>query len=172
MTGTKVFAVARVNNILFAPNAVVFSSKVEFVDKFLIKECGVSGVVDLNFAHHLTNNDLEVLIVDLHTLQTIDVLNLIDDVFLNCRRTLDGKDVCWCGDTIGKWGTSTNGVMLLNQDLLGSANKVLTLLARLGGNDNFAVTTFHLTHSDLTVNFADDGGVGRVTRLEQFGNTR
>ena len=59
-----------------------------------------------------------MLVVDLYTLQTVYVLNLINDILLNSGRTLDGEDIAWGDNTIRKWSTSANGIVLLYQDLL------------------------------------------------------
>ena len=39
------------------------------------------------------NDNLDMLIVDLNTLQTIYTLNLTDHVILNCTHTLDSQDI-------------------------------------------------------------------------------
>ncbi len=69
------------------------SHKVALVDNLRLKEAGVARIKDADLAHHLTHNHLKVLVVDLHTLHAIDVLNLVDDVFLNGCRALDVKNV-------------------------------------------------------------------------------
>ena len=59
-----------------------------------------------------------MLVVDLHTLQTIYVLNLVDDILLNGSRTLNGKDVIRSDNTIRERCTGTNGIVLLYKNLL------------------------------------------------------
>ena len=112
-----------------------------------------------------------MLVVDRHTLHTIDILHLVDDVFLHSSRTLDGKDVCWCDGTIRKRCTSTHVVVLLHKNLLGQWHEILADITHLRGEDNFTVTTLHLTHCHLTVDFCNDGWVRWVTCLEQLGHT-
>jgi len=46
------------------------------------------------------------------------------------------------------------------------------LVARLGGDDNLAVASLELTHSDLTIDLGHNSGVGRVASLEKLGHTR
>ena len=43
---------------------------------------GVTGILDLHPAHHLPNDDLDVLVVDRHTLETIDLLDLVGQILL------------------------------------------------------------------------------------------
>jgi hypothetical protein len=59
-----------------------------------------------------------VLIVDSHTLETVNVLDLVNDVLLNSGRTHNSEDIAWSYTTIRKRSTSTYGIMLLYQDLL------------------------------------------------------
>ena len=56
-------------------------------------EVGRTGVGHADLAAHLTDDDLDMLIVDLNALQTVDLLDLADEVVLNIAQTLDGQDV-------------------------------------------------------------------------------
>ena len=49
---------------------------------------GVARVLDQHAAQHLANDHLDVLVVDLHALQAVDVLHLVDDV---ARQLLDAQ---------------------------------------------------------------------------------
>ena len=93
LTHLQCFGVARIGHIFLAPYAVVLLGEVELVHHLLLEERGIARLVYLNLAHHLAHDNLEVLVVNLHTLQTVYVLNLVDDVFLNRSGTLDGEDV-------------------------------------------------------------------------------
>ena len=94
-----------------------------------------------------------MLVVDLHTLQTIHILYFVDDVLLDGRGTLDGQDVGRRDDTVRERCSGTHGIVLLYQYLLGEGHEVLALLTGLRGDHNLAVTALHLTHGDLTVDF-------------------
>ena len=94
-----------------------------------------------------------MLVVDLHALQTIDVLHLVDDVLLHGGRTLNGKDVARRNLSVGQGGACTHGVVLLDKDLTRQWHEVLALLAGLRGDDNLAVAALDLTHRHLTVDF-------------------
>ena len=62
--------------------------------------------------------------------------------------------------------------MLLHEDLLRQGDEVFLLLTRLRGDDDFLVTAFDASHGHLAVDLAHDGGVRRVTSLEELGDTR
>ena len=45
------------------------------------KQGGVAAVGDLDLLQHLANDHLDVLVVDLHALESIDFLDLADEIF-------------------------------------------------------------------------------------------
>ena len=113
-----------------------------------------------------------MLIVDLHTLQTVDVLYLIDDVLLDGRRALDLEDVGRRDGPIGERHTSVDRVALLDEELLGGRYEVLTLSAQLGRDDDLTITTLEaLAEGDDAIDLSDHCGVGGVARLEELGDT-
>ena len=48
------------------------------VDLLADQECAVTSIRDLNLLQHLANNHLDVLVVDFHTLQAINVLDFLE----------------------------------------------------------------------------------------------
>ena len=167
----QVLRISGVYYYLLTPDAVVFFHELELVHYLLFQEAGIARLVDFNLTHHLANDDFKVFVVNLHTLQTVNVLYFVHDIFLYSRRTFNGKDIGRRNSTVGQRSTSTHVVVLLYQYLFGQWYEIFLNFPGLRGNDNFAVTTFHLTHCDLTVNFGNHSRIGRVTCLEQFGNT-
>ena len=117
LTGFEVFAVAGVDDNFLAPDAVVLVHELAFVDNLLFEEAGVARVEDVDFAHHLADNDLEMLVVDLHTLHAVDVLDFVDDIFLNGCRTHDVEDVRRGYGTVRERCASAHDVVFLNKNL-------------------------------------------------------
>ena len=113
-----------------------------------------------------------MLVVNLHTLQTVYVLDFINDVFLYSRRTLDGQDVSRSNSTIRQRSSGTYIVVLLYQNLLGQSNQIFLHIASLGSYDDLTVTTLDLTHSHFTVDFRYNCRVRRISGFEQLSNTR
>ena len=113
-----------------------------------------------------------MLIVNLHTLQTVYVLDFIYDIFLNGRRTFDSQDISRSDSTIRQRSSGTYVVIFLNQNLLRQCNQVLTYITCLGSHDDFTVTTFDLTHCYLTIDFRYDCRVRRVTSFKQLSYSR
>ena len=159
LTGLHVLAVAGVEHHFLAPDAVVLFHEGEFIDHLLLKEAGVTGINYIDLAHHLAHDHFEVLVVDLHTLHAVHVLNLVDDVFLNGRRTHDIEDIGGSDGTVGQGSTGTHVVVFLNENLLRQRNEILADLAGARGDGDLAVTAFHLTEVDLAVDLGHDSGV-------------
>ena len=61
--------------------------KLVLADDGTRQQVAVARIGDPDLSHHLTNDDLNVLIVDINTLHTINLLYLCDDVVLNCLFT-------------------------------------------------------------------------------------
>ena len=57
------------------------------------QERGVAGLDDLDLAQHLANDHLDVLVVDLHALQAVDVLDLAHQVVRQRLDALQAQDV-------------------------------------------------------------------------------
>ena len=63
-------------------------------------------------------------------------------------------------------------IALVHADVFALGNQVLARLADLGGDDHLALALGVLAEGDDTVDFADDGELLRLARLEELGNTR
>ena len=50
------------------------------------RNVGVARIGDLHLAQHLADDDLDVLVVDLHALHAVDLLHLVDQVLLELLR--------------------------------------------------------------------------------------
>ena len=63
-------------------HALVLVLEAESIDLLLEQEVGVADFLDLHPAQHLPDDDFDVLVVDVHALQAIDLLNFVDEVLL------------------------------------------------------------------------------------------
>ena len=113
-----------------------------------------------------------MLIINSHTLKTVNVLDLVNNILLNSGRTHDGENIARSYTTIRKRSTSTYSIMFLYQDLLRKRYKILLLIACLRCHDDLTITTLYLTHSYLTIDFRYNSRVRRVTSLKKLSYTR
>ncbi len=72
------------------------------IDIFAIEEGGIAWIGDAHFLEHLTHDDLNVLIVDVHTLQTINFLHLVHEILLKFANTANLQDLVRNDKAIGE----------------------------------------------------------------------
>ena len=63
-------------------HALVLFEEAELVDLLVDQELGVADILDLHPPHHLPDDDLDVLVVDVDALQPVDLLDFVDQVLL------------------------------------------------------------------------------------------
>ena len=73
------------------PHLSVDLVELDPVDLLALQQLGVAGVIDLDLLQHLANDHLDVLVVDVHALQPIDLLDLVDEVGRQFLDALDGR---------------------------------------------------------------------------------
>ena len=56
--------------------------EVELIDLIAPKQRGVTWIGDFNFTQHLTDDDLDMFVVNLNALEPVNFLHFIDEVFL------------------------------------------------------------------------------------------
>ena len=64
------------------------------IEDFL-KESGIPWIHNTYLTHHLPNDDLDMFVIDTNTLQAINFLDLVYNVLLYGKRSLNGKYVLW-----------------------------------------------------------------------------
>ena len=65
----------------------------ELIDLFAGEQRGLAAVGDFHLLHHLAADHFDMLVVDLHALQTIDVLDFLDEIGRQFLHALDAQDV-------------------------------------------------------------------------------
>jgi hypothetical protein len=58
-----------------------------------VQEVGVARLNDAPLAQHLPDDDLDVLVVDVHALLLVHVLDLANEVFLHAAHALEFQDL-------------------------------------------------------------------------------
>ena len=134
----------------------------------------VTRIGDLDLLQHLANDHLDVLVVDQHALEAIDLLDLVDEVARQLLDALDGKDVVRCRVAVEDVLALLDGVAFLQMERLALRDQVLDGLGRLvlGLDDDAALVLVVAAEFDRAVDLGDDRVVLRTAGLEQFGHTR
>ena len=74
-----------------ATTATVLGLEQRTLDELARQELGVAGLDDRDPLEHLADDDLDVLVVDRHTLRAVDLLDLVDEVQLHLARAQDAQ---------------------------------------------------------------------------------
>ena len=137
------------------------------------EEVRVARVRDAHLAEHLADDDLDVLVVDLHALQTVDLLHLVDEVLLEFLRTGDLEDLLRDDRAFGELLALLHAVALEHDDLLAHRDEVLLHLARdLVLDEQRAFAARVLAEVDHALDLGDLGGVLGLARLEELRHAR
>ena len=67
--------------------------EVDPVHLLALEELGVARIVDLDLLQHLADDHLDMLVVDRHALEPVDLLDLVDEIGGQLLDALDGQDV-------------------------------------------------------------------------------
>ncbi|MNU68899.1 hypothetical protein D3C71_582750 [compost metagenome] len=131
---------------------------------------GVAGIDDLNTAQHLTHDHFDVLVIDLHALQTVHVLHFVNDV--TCQRfdTQQAQDVLRIGRAVHDHLTLVHDLAVMHQHLLVLGDQELMLVAVHVRDFQTLLALGFFTERNRTRDFRQHTGIFRRARFEQFGN--
>ena len=96
------------------------------------------GLVDAQLAQHLAHDDLDVLVVDVHTLRAVDLLDLVHQVPLHRLAALDAQHLLGVLRALGELVAGLDGLAVLDLRARRGGHRVLALLALLGGDRDLA----------------------------------
>src|SRR5690606_28520068 len=138
-----------------------------------LDEAGVARFGDFNLTQHLTQNGLDVLVVDLHALQAVNVLDLVDDVLGQRTHTQQTQDVVRVARTVGNHFTLVHLFAFEDVEVTPLRNQLLVRIATIGRRDDQTALALGLfAEADGAADFREDRRLFRATRLKQVGNTR
>src|SRR6266852_6204894 len=153
--------------------AVVLFAEAELVDLLLQEELRVAHVFDLDPAHHLPGDGLDVLVVDVHALQTVNLLNGVDQVGLRELFAEDGQQVVQVERAVDQGFAGLDVVAFLHVDVHAAWNRVfLGGLAVFAFDVDFAHALGDFAVADRAIDFADDRGILGFAGLEELHDAR
>src|SRR3990167_3137847 len=138
-----------------------------------LDEGGVTRLGHFDLAQHLAQDGLDVLVVDLHALQAVNVLNLVDDVLGQGADAQQTQDVVRIARTVGDDFTLVDLFTFEHVQVTPLRNQLFVRIAAIvRGNDQAALALGLFTEGDGAADFCQDRGFLRTARFEQVGNAR
>ena len=118
-----------------AEDALVLLLEAPLLDLVADQEVGVAHLLDAHAAQHLADDHLDVLVVDAHALEAVDLLHLVDQVLGERLLAEDGEDVVRVRAAVHERLAGLHVVALVHADVLALGDQVLARLADLGRDD-------------------------------------
>ena len=84
------------------------------VDVLALEELGLAGLEHAHLLQHLPDDHANVLVVDLHALQAVNLLHFVEQILLNRARSLDAENVVRIHRTFGETVSRSHAVALVH----------------------------------------------------------
>ena len=121
---------------------------------------------------HLANDHLDVLVVDAHALESVDLLDLVDEVLRERVLAEHLEDVVRVRRTVHQRLARAHAVAFADREVLALRDQVLGRIADLGDDEHLALALGVLAEVHDAVDLADDRVVLRLAGFEQLGDAR
>src|SRR5215467_7848926 len=123
-----------------------------------LDQFGLAGVIDLDLLQHLADDNLDVLVVDVDALQSVDFLDLVDQIGGEVLDALDRQNVMRGRIALDDEVALLDDVAILQVDVLALRDEVLlwllALTARFDSNATFVLVV--AAETDGTGHFGND----------------
>ena len=113
-----------------------------------------------------------MLVVDLHALQSVDVLHLVHDVARQCLDAQQAQDVVWIGRAVDDHLALVDHLTVVHQHVLLFRDQELVRVAVQVSDDQTLLALRVLAERDRTGDFRQHAGVLGRACLEQLGHPR
>src|SRR4029077_13091966 len=150
----------------------IFLAEFELIDHLFRQEFGVADIVHLHPAHHLPGDHLQVLVVDVDALQTVDLLDFVDQVLLQVFLAHHRHDVVRIARAVHHRIAVANALAFLDVDVNAARKRVLALFAVVSHDVYFAHSLGNFAVFHGAVDLGDHGGFTRLAGFEQLHDAR
>ena len=111
---------------------LVFRFESQLVSRFARQEVGVADILDLHLAEHVANDHFDVLVVNLHTLETINFLHFIHHILGESLLAENAENVVWIDRSVHQRLTSFDIVAFVDCQVAAFTNEVFRARPLLG----------------------------------------
>src|ERR1700712_5635590 len=170
--------------VALRPHPTVLGLELRTLGQRTGQELRCARVDDGHATQHLPHDDLDVLVVDRHTLGAVDALHLVDEVLLDAALPLHAENLVRVGRTLHQLlahfdviavGQQTLAAIVVLEHLQPLATRDLVVdhfFATVVGNDRDLVELLALLETHTTGDVRDGRHSARHAGLEQFLHTR
>ena len=157
-----------------APHDLVGRFELGLVDLLAGQEVGVAGIDDIDLLQHLTDNHLDVLVVDADALQPVDLLDFVDEIGGEFLDALDRQNVVRRRVAVDDIIALLDDVAVLKMDVLALRDQIFDRLGALFvRHDRQALLVLEVAPElHRAGDFRDDRVILRTARFEQFRHAR
>ncbi len=141
------------------------------IDELAGQEEGVALGEDAHLLHHLPDDQLDVLVVDLDALRAVDLLHLVDEVALGPGVTCRAQQVGRVERARRQGRTGLDDVAVLDQKVRAPRERVL-LRRAVVGDDRELRPPLGVLDLDTARDLGDARHALRLARLEQLDDAR
>src|SRR6266513_2539679 len=137
-----------------------------------LQELRVPRLDDLHLLQHLAHDHADVLVVDLHALQPVHLLDLVEQVLLHRPRALDSQDIVRVHRSFSEAVAGAHPIALVHAQVLPGRHLVQLRLPLFGMDVDLALAPLDLAEPHGAVDLGDRGRILRPPGLEQLRHAR
>ena len=138
------------------------------INLLTINEVSITDIADFNLPHHLSYNNTDVFIVNLHTLETVNFLHLINKIRLQCILSQDVKDIMWISISVTEGFSGFYNVTIPDKQMLSHRNSMFITTAKIIINKNCPLSFYNITKPDYTGYLREDSRILGPPSFKKF----
>src|SRR5262245_16401517 len=142
------------------------------IDVLALQELALTRIGDAHLLQHLAHDRADVLVVDLHALQAVDLLHFVEQILLHSARPLNAQNVVRVDGPLGEAVTGAHLVAFMDAQVFADRNFVYALRSGCWDHDDLTLTALDLAEANRAIDFRDDRRVFRPACFEQLGHAR
>ena len=151
---------------------LVFFPEPELIYLFVEEEFGISDFLDFHPTHHLANDDLDVLVVNVDALEPVDFLDFVHQVLLQLLFTEHRQDIVGVARAVHERLAGFYPFPLLHGHVDAARQQVLLGLGTIRHHNDFALALDDVGIPYQAINFCNDRRLMRFARLKELDHAR
>ena len=156
----------------FSDGFLIGKHHIATLDLFTGNKLCITSIHNVHTAQHLADDDFDVFIGNLHTLQAVNLLYLLNNVASQCFDTLQTQNVMRIYGTVHDGFTAVYHLTVVYQNLFLFRNQRFVCYTVYIGNNQTLFTFGFLTEGNGTGNFSQHAGIFRYACFKQLSNAR